>query len=185
MQTTDPILNAAGIRDLPPGVSEYDVLQKVLADSLVGNRVFALLIQRHAAEALRGFRGIELDALHKRVGAIDVTRIKPAITWGIIHPDSDNRQMFITANAAGETVRWNGGVEKLKTFRWRGEAVPEEIAELYRLHNAAPVLSPEAVAERRRIQKDQMDLAQREQNTPRSPEEVEAARAFAKLPFVD
>lgn len=177
-----PLLKAAGITALPPGVTESELEAKILRDNYVGLKVMEILLKRHAEEALGEFRPLETEALRKRVGA--VLPAKPVVEWAIISPDKmTSGVMYITATCGGETIRWNGGVKALKTFRFRGEPIPADVAEVYRLHHSAPHANPEYLREKEEQRRNAMAVAMKNQIGGDIEQQVN--EALAKLPPID
>lgn len=132
----EALLRAAGIQSLPPGVSALEVVQKICRDHLVRDRVFDLLVEQYAAEALTNrFHFREKEPLRVRTGA-EIAKLKFRVEWSFIEPSlSQNGQALISAKAyvegdtsPAETFWWSPRtLEEARQIRFRGEACPGDI----------------------------------------------------------
>jgi hypothetical protein len=139
MPDYDAILAAAGA---PNG----DV-DKILKDSLLRNRVFDLLVEQHAAEALSThFHEMELQALRIRIGA-EVSKPKFRVTWGIMPSDRglSEGQTIVAKSFIGDSQTHDEvfyfkprTIEEARAIKYRGQPVPGDILYLYSQYLSAP-----------------------------------------------
>jgi hypothetical protein len=166
--TNDPILSAAGIT-LQPGNIQPDLIEKILADSLVGQRVMELLIRRYAAEAIAPWHPLEKEALRRRMHVNDPVKTKPVVEWGLLSPDQTQAgRAIVKATCGPETINFTGTPAALKTFRFHGAPCPGDIIWLYETY-CAPAPDPIFIRDERERQKYAL-----EQKMKQNPSEIEA-----------
>ncbi|HEV2521980.1 MAG TPA: hypothetical protein VGT24_06325 [Candidatus Acidoferrales bacterium] len=128
------ILNAAGLTNLPPGADPTVIAEQILKDHLVGQRVFDLFIEQHAAEVVSKFHPLEKEALRRRLGFAGFAEPapKPHVSWSV-GPHPINGKVMITMQCGSETCYWSGSVDDLPRLKFRGETVPADIATVYKM----------------------------------------------------
>lgn len=124
----NPILKVLAIEVLPPGVSQTELIEKILRNPEVMRRANELIRKHFSLLVLQSMTWPEKNLLLKDVG---VSAAPPArVRWHLGQVPTSG-QWFIRATGLSQEMNYTGKPKFAATFRFMGELCPAEIAEEY------------------------------------------------------
>jgi hypothetical protein len=123
-----PLIIALEIKKLPVGLSENELVEKILNDSFLNRRAMYHMVSQFAETAIKQMHPIERAGFVKRLGCGPAVVQK--VSWAVCQAPNSGLWM-ITGKVFGEDISFTGPPENAPLLKFRGETVPRHVVEEY------------------------------------------------------